>query len=65
MDPNACFSELLDAVASGAAQEAHEHAGNLHSWLDHGGFAPGGGKLRLIAMRSFCEWVKTSYRLEE
>ena len=45
--------------------EAYYHADNLLTWLDRGGFAPGGGKLRLTSIRSFCTWVKTAYPSED
>ena len=65
MDPDACFLELLDAVSSNDRDEAHAHADDLLNWLDRGGFAPGGGKLRLSAIRDFCNWVKSEYPMEE
>ena len=65
MDPDACFAGLLDAIASGEAEAAHDHADNLLRWLDRGGFAPGGGKLRLSAVREFCSWVMTTYPREQ
>ncbi len=65
MDPDACFSELLDALATGEGDEAHDHADDLLGWLDRGGFFPGGGKLRESAIRSFCNWVRNTYPLEE
>ncbi len=61
MDPDACLSELLDAVADGDGPEAYDHADNLLEWLNRGGFAPGGGKLRLSCIRAFCHWVKSTY----
>ena len=65
MDPDACFAELLDAIASGEAEAAYDHADNLLRWLDRGGFAPGGGKFRLCAIRDFCNWVMTIYPREQ
>ena len=57
MDPDAGFSELLDCLAHNNHQEAAEHAEDLLTWLDRSGFPPGGGKLRLAAIRNFCDWV--------
>ncbi len=57
MDPDACFSELLDGLANDNREEAAEHAEDLLTWLDRSGFPPGGGKLRLSAIRDFCDWV--------
>ncbi len=65
MDPDTCFSELLGALATNEQEEAHEHADNLLTWLDRGGFSPGGGKLRETSIRQFCNWVKSQYLLEE
>jgi hypothetical protein len=65
MDPDACFSELLEAIAASDFQDACDHAENLLAGLDRGGFAPGGGKLRLTAVRGFCTWVKSQYPMEK
>ena len=64
MDPDACFSELLDALACARAQAACDRADDLLAWLDRGGFPPGGGKLRLSAIGDFCTWVTTTYPRE-
>jgi len=61
MDPDACFSELLDALTTAETESAHDRADDLLGWLDRGGFAPGGGKLRLSAIQDFCKWVITTY----
>ena len=65
MDPNTCFSELLEAVAANERQDAYDYADNLLTWLDRGGFSPGGGKLQDNSIREFCNWVKSQYPLEE
>ena len=65
MDPDACLSELLGAIASDESQAARDHAESLLTWLDRGGFSPGGTKLRLSAIRGFCNWVVTTYPREE
>jgi hypothetical protein len=64
MDPDACLSDLLDAIADDDP-ETYYHADNLLTWLDRGGFAPGSGKLRLTSIRSFCTWVKSAYPSED
>ncbi len=64
MDPDTCFSELLGAVARNERQDAYDHAENLLTWLDRGGFSPGGGKLQVSSIREFCNWVKNNYRKE-
>ncbi len=57
MDPDACFNELLDCVANDNHEEARDHAEDLLTWLDCGGFPPGREKLRLSAIRDFCKWA--------
>ena len=64
MDPDACFSELLEAISAHENAEAYDHAENLLAWLDRGGFAPGDAKLRENSIREFCNWVKNNYRKE-
>ena len=64
MDPDTCFTELVEAIASEEAEVAHEHAENLLAWLDRGGFPPGGGKLRLSAIRSFLSWITANCQKE-
>ncbi len=65
MDPDTCFSELVEAVAANERQDAYDHAENLLAWLDREGFSPGGGKLRDNSIRDFCIWVKSQYPMEE
>ena len=65
MDPDTCFSELIEALATNEQEEAYEQADNLLKWLDRGGFSPGGGKLRETSIRQFCDWVKSQYPMEE
>ncbi|MCH8243091.1 MAG: hypothetical protein IH897_10850 [Planctomycetes bacterium] len=57
MDPDDGFSALLDCLTNDNLAEAAEHAEDLLTWLDRSGFPPGGGKLRLSAIRDFCDWV--------
>ena len=64
MDPDACLSEMLEAIATNEQEEAYEHAEDLITWLDRGGFSPGGGKLRANSIREFCNWVRTNYQKE-
>ena len=59
------FLGLLTAVADGDGDEARQYAENLITWLDRGGFLPGGGKLRKTAIVSFRDWVTSTYRVEE
>ncbi len=53
MDPNACLSDLLEAIAD--EDLAREMASNLLSWLAGGGFAPGGDKLRRSSIINVCQ----------
>ena len=55
MDPNACLSDLLEAIANGDQELARELADALLSWLAGGGFAPGGDKLREASIRNLCK----------
>ena len=57
MDPNACFSDLLDAVACGEVSDARDAAENLTEWLRKGGFYPGNGMLRESAIDAFLRWI--------
>jgi hypothetical protein len=57
MDPNACFADLLYAVAEGNLDDADEHAQNLSQWLAKGGFYPGDGKIRHSAIDAFLTYV--------
>ena len=54
MDPNACFSDLIEAIAEDDKKLAQERASDLLHWLSRGGFAPGGGHLRESAIRNLC-----------
>ena len=65
MDPDTCFSELLEAIAANERQNAYDHAENLLMWLERGGFSPGGGKLRDNSIHDFCNWAKSQYPMEE
>jgi len=64
MDPDACFSDLISAIADGEGDEARQHAENLVDWLQRGGFSPGGGKIRKTAIESFCDWVMGKFTHE-
>ena len=46
MDPDTCFSMILDSIAGEEWIGAAQHAENLRTWLTKGGFPPGGGKIR-------------------
>ena len=55
MDPNACLSDLLEAIAEVDEDLARDLAQNLLDWMSRGGFAPGGDKLRKSSIISFCQ----------
>ena len=64
MDPDACFSDLLDSLARDEYAQACDHAENLLVWLDSNGFIPGGGRLRASSIRAFCVWAMANYQKE-
>lgn len=41
MDPTACLSRMLYAIADGDAPEAAHSLRELKGWIDSGGFLPG------------------------
>ncbi|MEZ6117117.1 MAG: hypothetical protein R3C28_11165 [Pirellulaceae bacterium] len=57
MDPDACFSMLLEHVADGEFDDAAELAESLQHWLRRGGFSPGGRRLRQASLDAFLAWV--------
>ena len=57
MDPNACFSMILECLADEQWNEAAEHASSLQSWLAHGGFSPGDDRIRKSALNDFLAWL--------
>lgn len=40
MDPNACYSSMIDAMNEGNRGLAKEYAIDLRNWLERGGFKP-------------------------
>ena len=57
MDPDACFSMILDSIAGEEWIGAAQHAENLRAWMIKGGFPPGGGKLRTASINALLEWL--------
>ena len=57
MDPDACFSMILDCVAAEDWAGAAQHAEDLREWLRKGGFPPGGGKLRETSIDAVLCWL--------
>ncbi len=57
MDPDATFSEMLEEIVHGEWDNAAEHAESLRTWLQRGGFPPGGGKLRKTSVHALLRWL--------
>ena len=57
MDPDACFSMILDSIAGEEWIGAAQHAENLRTWLSKGGFPPGGGKIRTSSINALLDWL--------
>jgi len=57
MDPDACFSMLLEEIAHGEWDDAAEHAESLRRWMRSGGFPPGGGKIRKTSIYALLNWL--------
>ena len=57
MDPDACFSLLLENMVLGDWDDAAENAESLQSWLRRGGFPPGGGKIRKTSIYALLNWL--------
>jgi len=55
MDPDACLSDIFDLLAEGDYVAAGQKARELLEWMGKGGFAPGGGKIRLASLMGFLE----------
>jgi hypothetical protein len=65
MDPDACFSQLLNHIASLEYGQAKERAQDLLDWLSRGGFGPGGGKLEQTNIAAFLVWCMSSLPTSE
>ena len=57
MDPDVCFSMILDGIAGEDWTGAAEHAENLRAWMMKGGFPPGGGKIRVTSIDALLDWL--------
>lgn len=57
MDPDACFSALLEQIANQEWDDAGESADSLQQWMRNGGFPPGGGKLRKTSVYALLRWA--------
>ena len=57
MDPDACFSMLLENFVRGEWEDAAENAESLQVWLRRGGFPPGGGRIRKTSIDALLNWL--------
>ena len=57
MDPDACFSMLLEKIVRGDWDDAAEYAESLQGWLLRGGFPPGSGKIRKTSIDALLSWL--------
>jgi len=57
IDPDACFSMILENIVDEEWGDAADNAENLRTWLNKGGFPPGGGKLRKTSIDALIEWL--------
>ncbi len=62
MDPNACFSELLEALACDDYDDALVAATNLREWFEKDGFTPGADLINRNSILVFCEWVMDEHK---
>ena len=57
MDPDACFSALLEQISHQEWDDAGDSAESLQQWMRNGGFPPGGGKLHKTSVYALLRWV--------
>ena len=57
MDPDACFSLILEEIVIEDWGEAANHAESLKTWMTRGGFPPGGGRIRKTSIHSLLNWL--------
>jgi hypothetical protein len=57
MDPDACFSMILECIADEEWMDAAHHAEDLREWMTKGGFPPGGEKLRKTSINALLNWL--------
>ena len=57
IDPDACFSMILENIVHKEWSDAAENAENLRNWMDKGGFPPGGGRLRKTSINALLKWL--------
>ena len=57
MDPDACFSTILEQIVCEQWDDAAHHAESLKTWMTRGGFPPGGGRIRKTSICSLLNWL--------
>ena len=57
MDPDESLSMILEDIVNEEWNDAATNAENLRDWMKKGGFPPGGGKLRRVAIDAFLKWL--------
>ncbi len=57
MDPDACFSMILEHIVCEQWDDAAQHAESLKTWMTRGGFPPGGGRIRKASIHSLLNWL--------
>jgi hypothetical protein len=65
MDPDACFSTILEQIVCEQWDEAAYHADSLKTWMTRGGFPPGGGRIRKTSIHSLLNWLINHPEREE
>ena len=57
MDPDACFSTIIEHIVCEQWDDAAYHAESLKTWMTRGGFPPGGGRIRKTSICSLLTWL--------
>ena len=65
MDPDACFSMIMEHVVHEEWHDGAHRAEDLREWMTKGGFPPGGGKLRKTSIDALLEWLISHPKRDE
>ena len=57
IDPNEAFAMILENIVHEEWYDAATNAENLRTWLNKGGFPPGGDKLRKTSIDMLLRWL--------
>ena len=60
MDPNECLRLMMEAMKDDDREGVAEHAANLLTWLDNGGFEP--AVITEFPLRELCAYVMRTER---